>query len=88
MKFKDMSIEEFEKDFTSFLNSLTVKELVNSLKQYAINEKEYSYNQPICNEQNYFHKFDINFTDHTKEYRYNNIHKYISENVHINEEAA
>lgn len=90
MKFKEMSIEEFKKDFLEFLNKIEVEDLINSLKKYAIIENEYSYNQSLISEENYIikyeAKYDIKFENNINEYRY--INKYMNEYVHRKVEAA
>lgn len=43
MKFKEMTWKELEKDFKNFLDSFTTKELVESLRKYAINTEENYY---------------------------------------------
>ena len=90
MKFKEMSVEEFKKDFSKFLNKIKVEDLINSLKKYAIIEKEYSYSQPLISEENYIIKYeiecDIKFGDKSNEYVYRN--NYMNEHVHRKVEAA
>lgn len=90
MKFKEMSIEEFKKDFLNFLNNIKTEDLINSLSKYAI--KEYSYKKEIVDEVNYI-KCEINIKDNTKIYnkiyKYKELEiKYSDENMYIEVGAA
>lgn len=86
MKFKEMSIEEFKKDFLCFLNSIKTEDLISSLSKYAI--KEYSYKKEILDEASYI-KCEINIKDNTKIYKYKEPEiKYSAEDMYIEVEAA
>lgn len=59
MKFGD---ENFKEEFMRWLNSKTEEELVESLKKYAININEYSYeisNEDSLADEDYFTEIDI-----------------------------
>lgn len=53
MKFKEMTWKELEEDFKNFLDNFTTKELVESLRKYAVNSDEnYSYMKSTENNLN------------------------------------
>ena len=57
MKFKEMSLEDLEKDFINFLNSKDDKELIDSLENYIEYSNEYYYT--INEDNNLEEKFEF-----------------------------
>lgn len=89
MKFTEMTVDEFKKDFKKFLEKFSKEELVKSLKKYSTNKEQYVYNYSKKEEYNYnISGCNINFEDNSKEYKFCCHEKYGNANVHIEMEGA
>ena len=50
MLFGSKDLEKFEKEFDNFISQFSKEELLNELKEFCIQEKDYNINKPILSE--------------------------------------